>query len=460
MKRRNFIQTGIGGIAGSIYWPVSKSELSADHATITEQSRKIPVSGDYDVVVSGAGPAGVIAAIEAGRNGARVLLIEVRGCLGGVWTAGLLSWILDQANKPGIMRELEQRLDRMGAKCPIDTGSSLSYDVEKMKLLLEEMCQEANVDILLHTRVVGAVKNDRSRVTHVVTESKSGREAWSGKVFIDTSGDGDLAALSGCGFDFGSESDGSFQPMSLLTIISGIRFEEIRKFVRVAGDTGSISKQNLREEMARAGVVPSYSKPSIHPIHYDLFMIMANHQYGFSGLDTRQVTKATLQARQEVHKIINGLQSLGGVWKDLKVIATAEHIGVREGRRIHGLYTVTKDDLVSGARHEDAVCRVTFGVDVHSVRRSEDDPSAGYNQGIKVRPYDIPLRALIAKDAGGLMMAGRCISGDFISHSSYRVTGNSVAMGQAAGRVSALAASKNKLPQEIPVSQIGLSKLD
>ncbi len=83
------------------------------------------------MIVSGAGPAGIAAAIEAGRSGARTLLLEVRGCLGGVWTAGLLSWILDQANKPGLMRELEQRLDQMGAKCPIKTKANLAYDVEK-----------------------------------------------------------------------------------------------------------------------------------------------------------------------------------------------------------------------------------------------------------------------------------------------------------------------------------------
>lgn len=460
MNRRNFIQAGLGGIVGGAGAPSIIHSGAGYETNVVEKERKVPVSGSYDVIVSGAGPAGVIAAIEAGRNGSKVLLLEVRGCLGGVWTAGLLSWILDQANKPGIMRELETRLDKMGAKCPINVGANLSYDVEKMKLLLEEMCQEANVDILLHTRVVGAAKNEQKRLTHVITESKSGREAWAGKTFIDTSGDGDLAALSGCGFDFGSETDGSFQPSSLLSIVTGVRFEDIQKFVRWSGDTGSASKKYLLDEMAMAGVVPSYSKPSIHPIREDLFMVMANHQYGLSGLSTRDVTKATLIARKEIHQITEGLRSLGGIWKDLRVVSTAEHLGIREGRRIHGLYTVTTDDLVKGVRHEDAVCRATFGVDVHSVRKSDDDPSSAYNRGIKAKPYDIPLRSLIAKDVGGLMMAGRCISGDFISHSSYRVTGNAVAMGQAAGRVAAVAAAQNKLPQEISFTKTGLSKLD
>src|SRR5690606_10053352 len=167
--------------------------------------------------------------------------------------------------------------------------------------------------------------------------------------------------------------DGSFQPMSLLAIISGIQFDEVRKFIRWAGDEKSISKKNLLEEIVSAGVLPSYTKPSIFPIHKDLFMIMANHEYGFSALNARDVTKATLQARQELHKIIDGLKSLQGPWKNLKLISTADQIGVREGRRIHGLYTVTKEDLVNGVRHEAAVCRVTFGVDVHSIKKEEDN---------------------------------------------------------------------------------------
>jgi len=461
MKRRNFLKAGsILGLSGAAFYPVAGNPTILQTESLTEPARKIPVAGEYDVIVSGAGPAGIAAAIEAGRSGARTLLLEVRGCLGGVWTAGLLSWILDQANKPGLMRELEQRLDQMGAKCPIKTKANLAYDVEKMKLLLEIMCAEANVDILLHTRVVAAVKDDHKRLSHVVTESKSGREAWAGKIFIDTSGDGDLAALSGCGFEFGDPKDGAFQPMSLLALISGISFEEIKKFVRWEGDLNSASKKYLLEELVSAGVLPSYTKPSIFPIYEDMFMIMANHEYGYSGLNTREVTRATLHARAEIHKIIDGLKSLGGHWKDIRIIATSEHIGVREGRRIHGLYTVQTEDLIQGIRHPDAVCRVTFGVDVHSVRRDEDSQDSAYNRGIKVKPYDIPLRALIAKDVGGLMMAGRCISGDFLSHSSYRVTGNAVTMGQAVGRVGAIASAKKKLPQEIAWNQTGLKLPD
>ena len=459
MKRRKFIQLGAVGSLLSSSVAYARNNRIFQQSSIQEPAREVTVVGEYDVIISGAGPAGVSAAIEAGRTGAKTLLVEAHGCLGGVWTAGLLTWILDHSEKPGLMREIERKLlDRDGVSTAIDTGGTLSFDAEVMKLLLEELCLDAGVDILFHTRVVASVKNENQRLTHIITESKSGREAWRGKLFVDTTGDGDLAALSGCGFDLGRENDQALQPFSMLALVTGLHFDEITQFSRWAGDSkaGSPSKRLLLEEVVKGGVLPSYLKPGLYPIRKDLYMLMANHEYGFSPLNAREVTRATLHARKEVNAIVNALRNNGGVWQDIRLVATAEQIGTREGRRIHGLYTVSKEDLIKGARFEDAVCRVTFGVDVHSVdKKDEKDRSKGYSQGVKSQNYDIPLRALIAKDVGGLMMAGRCISGDFIAHSSYRVTGNAVAMGQAAGRVSAIAARKNLLPQEISYQSVG-----
>ncbi len=149
---------------------------------------------------------------------------------------------------------------------------------------------------------------------------------------------------------------------------------------------------------------------------------------------------------------MDALRSLGGIWKDLRVVATAEHIGVREGRRIRGLYSVSTEDLVKGARHEDAVCRVTFPVDVHSTDPKVSKGITG--EKVRAKPYDVPYRALVAKDAENLLMAGRCISGDFIAHSSYRVTGNSVPMGEAAGAAAAVAAARGALPRDLPWTEV------
>jgi hypothetical protein len=173
-----------------------------------------------------------------------------------------------------------------------------------------------------------------------------------------------------------------------------------------------------------------------------------------AATDADAISAATLRARAEVHRLVSGLRSLGGVWRDLRLVATGEQIGVREGRRIRGHYTVTAEDLLAGRRHEDAVCRVTFPVDVHATRLEHGGSFEAVNRTHRSVPYDIPVRALIARDVDGLLLAGRCISGDFLAHSSYRVTGNAVTMGQAAGALGALAARSGRRPQDVPWAEV------
>ncbi len=432
-----------------------------DHETVKsfrEAERDTPVVAHADVVVCGGGPAGVCASIASARSGAQTRLLEVHGCLGGVWTSGALSWIIDAANKPGLMSEITEELDRRRARrTRVPEGRNFAFDVEQMKILLEEMCAEAGVDVRLLTRVTAAGRDSENRLRVAITESKSGREAWAARAFVDATGDGDLAALAGCGFDMGHPETGEVQPMSLTVLVTGVRFDEIEPYV--GGGMGE-PKQRLLAEMARAGVMCSCGIPVLFRIREDLFAMMANHEYGVRCDDAEAVTQATLRARAEAHRIVNGLRELGGVWKDMRIVASPEQIGVREGRRIHGRYEVTKEDLLNGVRHEDAVCRVTMGIDVHATDPSRTKAVEKRTQ--KSQPYDVPLRSLIARDVDGLLMAGRCISGDFLAHSSYRVTGNAAAMGQAAGVAAALAARSDGLPHEVPWVDIasGLSVLN
>jgi hypothetical protein len=244
------------------------------------------------------------------------------------------------------------------------------------------------------------------------------------------------------------------QPMSMICLLTGIEPEAVAPFVRGLAEPKGLRnpKGRLLAEMKRAGVTPSYAGPTLFYIRKGLFCMMANHEYGVSGTDAAELTAATVRGRAEVHQLVGALRKLGGPWSDVQIVATTEHIGVREGRRVRGLYTVTADDLARGARFDDAVCRCAFPVDVHST-----DPKQ--NKGImrervRAKPYDIPYRSLVARDVEGLLLAGRCISGDFIAHSSYRVTGDAVAMGQAAGAAAALAARTKRPPHELPWAEI------
>lgn len=393
------------------------------------------------------------AAIAAARAGARTQLIEMHGALGGIWTIGAMAFVCGRhESKGGILREIRNALKDRGAV----GQSEWAFDIEATKLILEEMCLQAGVSVRLHTRVAGVLREASNRLAGVVTESKSGREAWKARAIIDCTGDGDVAALAGCGFDMGRPENGETQPMSFIAVVGGIHLDEIRPYTHLRdlapGDEATIHKHRLRKLLETAGTPPSYSLPTLFHVRDDLFILMSNHEYARSATNANDLTAATLHGRAEVHAQVRALRRLGGAWKDICIVATSAQVGVREGRRIHGRYTITAQDLASGARHPDAVSRCHFGVDVHATNPHADKGLG--NEGLQSKPYDIPLRALIARDVDGLMMAGRCISGDFISHASYRVTAEAVPMGEAAGKVAAAAAKSNRLPHEVAWAEI------
>lgn len=455
VSRRHFISAAFAGTAAAQQSP-------ADHAQFDEPAQKLELHDDADVIVCGAGPAGIAAAITAARAGARTRLFEVHGCLGGVWTAGLLTYIFD-FDKPGLTREITRRLDERDARRNPNPGRFV-YEPEEMKILLEEMCLEGGVKTQLHTRVSAAFRED-GRLRTIVTESKSGRQAWRASVFIDATGDGDLGAQAGCGWDVGQAKDCPCQPLTMnaLAVVRDVKalapFISFNGTDEFKGPGGHLTcVEAFKAELKRAGVEASYGHPTIFPVRDDLVMLMLNHEYGIKPWDAAAISEATMRSRAEVFRIMRALRKLGGPWEGIQIASTAEQIGIRDGRRIHGRYQVTRDDLINGARQDDAVARVTFGVDIHADSKETNKTKPINNGDFKMRPYDIPLRALIAKDVDGLMMAGRCISGDFIAHASYRVTGNAVAMGEAAGVTAALAALSKRLPHEVAWSE-SLAKL-
>ncbi|MCE6991096.1 FAD-dependent oxidoreductase [Dyadobacter sp. CY323] len=465
ISRRNFFRSASTFAGAAIVPGLNQQELASEGfdetAYFKEPSVNLPVKGDVDVLVCGAGPAGVAAAITAARSGAKTQLIELAGCLGGVWTAGLLTWIFD-FDKPGITREIVSKLDERNARSKYgnEPAKNFVYAPEAMKILLEEMCAEAGVEFVLHTRVAAAYK-DNKRLTTVVTESKSGRHAWRAKVFIDATGDGDVGAFAGNGWEtgFATDQECPCQPLTLnaLAIVkdaSAIR--DYISFYEFKDESGELkfgthhgqASARLMKEINRAGLKPSYGRPTIFQISGNLVMLMLNHEYNVRAFNADEVSQATIRARAEIDRIVRGLNSLGGVWEGMQIAYSAEQIGIRDGRRLHGRYRVTKKDVLTGSKHADGVTNPTFNADIHSADL-DNNHSGGPIQIFKVAPYVIPLRSLIARDVDGLMMAGRCISGDSTAHASYRVTGNAVAMGEAAGCVAAIAAKSKRMPHDV-----------
>lgn len=457
LSRRHFIGAALTGRATGQHAVAAAETAAPKPAHFEEPARDIPLVSDADVIVCGAGPAGVAAAVTAARAGARTRLFELHGCLGGVWTAGLLTYIFD-FDKPGLTRELIRKLDERdarGSKNP----SRFVYVPEEMKLLLEEMCVEAGVKVQLHTRVAAAYRDGR-RLTTIVSDSKSGRQAWRAPVFIDATGDGDLGAQAGCEWETGLSKSCPCQPLTMNALAVVKDAAAIGGFMSFYQDDGRHldAVEAFKRELKRGNVETSYGHPTIFHVRGNLVMLMLNHEYGILASDAAKITEATVRSRAEVHRVVQALRKLGGVWEGLQVAATAEQIGVRDGRRIRGRYTLTKQDLVTGARQPDGVARATFGADIHAADPAKNRTEPISHGGFKTKPYDIPLRALIAGEVDGLMMAGRCISGDSLAHASYRVTGNAVAMGEAAGVVAALAALSKRMPHEIAWPE-GVAKL-
>lgn len=403
---------------------------------IIEAAKEINVLYNADVVVCGGGPAGIAAALTTSRLGVKTVLLESAGNIGGIWTSGLLPHIMGACKQPGLITEIKENFQKITDKNP-EVPKSLPSP-EAIKVMLEQMCIAAGVEILLNTKVC-EVKKEKNHITHAIVESPAGRQAVKGKIFIDCSGNGDLGMYAGCGFDIGRENDNAVQPMSLIALVTGINYPEVKDFVSGSEE----AYQNLYSEFEKCGLEPSYSRTSMIRISDDVYMFAGNHQYNVSCTDTLAITKATLEARAELHEQINALRSLGKRWKNIKLIATANQIGIRDGRRLHGLYTIKLDDLKNGKTFPDAVCKVKFGVDVHAMSSNSNRGLTGISKANPVKMYDIPLRSLISRDCDNLLMAGRCISGDFYAHASYRVTGISVPCGEAAGKCAAKAIKQN-----------------
>jgi len=426
--------------------PVHAMKIGQSRETVVESPRTIPVVADVDVLVVGGGPAGVAAALAAAREGAKTLLIERYGMLGGMWTAGLVNPLFDSTRKGWIVAELIERLQTAGAW--MKWRFAATFDTEAMKRTLEEMMGDAGAGFWYYSPVVDAIVED-STVRGAVVESKAGREAVLAKVVVDASGDGDVAARAGAPYEMGRAADGAVQPVTLMFEVSGMGDYECTAAPELY--------DRMTEAIARAGIdfeLPfervGYAPWIIVVPRGDAADVQATHVYGANPLDPRHATRATVEGRRQAHGMAAVLREIPGL-ANLKITGTAPTLGVRETRRVMGDYVLCLDDLAEGRRFDDAVTWAGFGIDIH-------DPAPGSGSatahGAKAKPYEIPYRCLLPREVDGLLTAGRCISGTHEAHASYRVTGTCMAMGQAAGLAAAWSAVEGLAPRALEGEQV------
>ncbi len=397
------------------------------------------------VLVAGGGPAGIAAAVAAARRGAGTVLIERYGFLGGMATAGLVNpfmpWYVGR--KPlvaGIFREM---LDRMKAAGGFGARRApQAFDPEVLKLAADQICQEAGVQVRLHT-LVADVDVEGQRIRRLWSDSKSGREEWTAQVFVDCTGDADLAFRAGVSCEEGREGDHLTQPMTLNFRMAGVKIarmpsrEEINRLFDKAKAEGRVvcPRENvLWFHTTRPGVV-----------HFNTTRVT-----GKSGVRAEDLTDAEVEARRQAHDLARFLVSDVPGFEKAYLQQSGVQIGVRESRRIRGEYVLTGDDVVEARKFPDGIARCNYPIDIHS--------PTGAGTVIREVPegdwYEISYRCLVPVGIDNLLVAGRCISATHEGQSSLRVMPQCFAMGQAAGTAAAMASERGRPPREVAAEEL------
>ena len=406
-----------------------------------------PVAAEVDVLVCGGGPAGVAAAVSAARLGAKTLLVEQCGIVGGVSTSGLMShWTGN--TRGGIYEEI---LDR--SRDSEDPARRQTINPDKLQDAYLSMLAESGAQLRLYTFVSAPLMED-GRVAGAICESKSGRQAFRAKVVVDATGDGDVAARAGAAFDLGRAGDGAMQPMTLMFKLGGV--DTARAIFPPSFEThidvpaGEIQALGRAELPAPAGHVLLYRStlPGVVTVN------MTNCT-GVDGTKAEDLTKAQIACHGQIAAIVDFLRRRAPGYENCFVIASAAQIGVRETRHFRGVSTITEDDILAARVFPDwVVTKAHFNFDIHNVHGAGLDAN-GCQHGFTQRlGYTIPYGCLVPETLDGLLLAGRSISGTHKACSNFRAMPICAGIGQAAGIAAALAARSGLQPRALPPAAI------
>lgn len=448
-------------------------------AKFLEPQRELPVIAEPEVLVVGAGPAGIGAAIAAARNGARVMLIERYGFIGGNLTQAMVNPMLTFHDVSGrqvirgiageIVDRLVERAQSVGHAGDItnDNASITPFDPEGMKILLLDMVEEAGVQLLLHTWLAGAERPD-SRVEHIIVESKSGRLAIRPRYVVDCSADADVVARAGAPFVKGRESDGAMQPVTLFFRIGGVGLDRLRVWMKsnrsllkdspsdeMIDSSRAIEFLGLRDLVIQAmerGEFPADAAPRILMTQLPRegqFIVNTSRLQGIDGTNVFDLTRAETATRRQAWQIQRFLQKYVGGFEDSYVLDTGVQVGIRETRHIVGDYTLHENDVLQGRSFEDGIACGTFAIDIH--------PPDGKEQiftGSGKSVYEIPYRCLLPQGLDNLLVAGRSISATHAAFGSSRVMATCIAIGQGAGIAAAMAAASGISTRQVDPAEL------
>jgi hypothetical protein len=414
----------------------------------------LPLAHDVDVLVVGGGPAGVSAGFAAARNGARTLIVEQFNCLGGVATAGghghiclYSAWSDRTRVVGGVTYEMGLRVAKAGyGRC---TTSNVDFEIEGMKKILEEMAEESGCRLLYHTFFCDAVV-EKGRVAGAVIQNKGGRQWIRARRVVDCTGDGDVAASAGCGFQTGDEETGLCQPCTLMFTIGGVEWPKVAAWR---------TSYNMSEVWAKAQANGDM-RPFQHvimgfwwtPTRPDQVGINFTHVNNVDSTKAEDLTAATIEARKQAYESIAVFRKYVPGMESCYMVSTPATIGIRESRRIDGEHRLTRDEVVGQAAFPDSIGYGSFFIDIHNTKGpGMDDKTWRPGPGFK---YQIPYRILVPKGIDNLLVAGRCASCDHAALGSLRVMPQCGVMGEAAGTAAFLSLAGDLPPRRIDVQAL------
>ncbi len=425
---------------------------------------------DCDVLVVGGGVAGVSAAVNAAREGARVILCERGSMVGGTATAGMVGPFMTCYDKKGENQIIRGFFTEFVARM-VAEGGAISYTEipggdsyagyrskghigctpflpEVFKRVAEELLTEAGVTVLYHNALVGCdVEN--GAIIRAYMADDAGISAVNAKIYIDASGTAMLASKAGAE-TFRGDEKGFLQTASLFFTIDGVHKDELDAYCLPKTDMRGRFYMDIFEEGANSGEFPCGTrKLRIYERPDGTWVVnMAQTDNGVNELDSKALSDALIDQRRQCKEIFAFLKSHIPPLRDIRFVTSAAELGVRESRRMMGKVLLTGDDVANSRYYEDRIAVCASSIDIHQAVGVDYVPYAAEKN------YYIPLSALVSKDLSNLLAAGKCLSADKYAHAAIRVMPPCFAMGEAAGIAAALAATKHGSVWSVPVTEV------